>query len=250
MSSGTKSKNKKKAETSRSVAMRMLHRVFQGRSLSSEKKLADSLESRERALAMELVNGVLRWRWKLEYVLNQLMKKPLRAKEQEVKIILLLALYELIELHTPDYAVVNETVQLTRSAGKSWASGLVNGVLRSFIRDSDACLEKMEADDVARTSHPEWLVNLLRSDWPQQWQEMLQANNLRPPLWLRVNESQVNLQDYKKQLDAENIDSVTHPFASSALKLERGTDVVALPGFEKGSVFGAGRWRAISSQLA
>lgn len=231
-----KARAKKGAETSRSVALKILQKVFQGRSLASAKAQANDLENRERALAMELVQGVLRWRWKLEALLSRLMKKPLRSKEQEVKLLLLLALYELMELSTPEYAVVNETVQLSRSLNKTWASGLVNGVLRSFARDKQTYLSSLDSDDVARYSHPEWFIKLLRKDWPEHWQQILQANNQRPPLWLRVNRLQKETQQYKKLLDEQGIGSITHPFTSRALKLERSLDVFSLPGFEQGMV--------------
>jgi 16S rRNA (cytosine967-C5)-methyltransferase len=231
-----KARTKQGVETSRSVALKIIQQVFKGRSLASAKELASALDNQQRGLAMELVQGVLRWRWKLEALLSQLMKKPLRSKEQEVKLLLLMALYELMELSTPDYAVVNETVQLSRGLNKSWASGLVNGVLRSFVRDREACLSSLDTDDVASYSHPEWFINLLRKDWPAHWQEILQANNQRPPLWLRVNRLQQETQQYKKQLEEQEIESSVHPVAMHALKLERSIDVFSLPGFEQGAV--------------
>jgi 16S rRNA (cytosine967-C5)-methyltransferase len=227
---------KKVADTSRSIALKILQKVFQGRSLASVKAEANALEKRQRALTMELVNGVLRWRWKLEYLLARLMKKPLRSKEQEVKLLLLLALYELIELSTPEYAVVNETVQLSRSLGKAWASGLVNGVLRSFVRDKQSYLSRSDSEDVAKYSHPEWFIKLLRKDWPEHWQQILQANNQRPPLWLRVNRVQKETQQYKKLLDEQGLESSVHHFAPQAIKLERGVNVFSLPGFDEGMV--------------
>lgn len=236
MTGNAKTKTKQGAETSRSVALKILQKVFQGRSLASVKGQAGELENRQRALAMELVQGVLRWRWKLEYLLSRLMKKPLRSKEQEVKLLLLLALYELMELSTPDYAVVDETVQLSRSLNKTWASGLINGVLRSFTRDRQVYLSSLDSDDVANYSHPEWIINLLRKDWPQHWQQILQANNQRPPLWLRVNRAQKGTQQYKKLLDEQGFESSLHPVAQQALKLERSVDVFSLPGFEQGMV--------------
>lgn len=229
-------KGKRATETSRSVALKILQKVFDGRSLSSVKSEANLLEKREHALAMELVRGVLRWRWKLETLLSRLMKKPLRSKEQEIKLLLLLALYELMELSTPEYAVVNESVQLSRSLNKTWASGLVNGVLRSFARDKQACLYGLDSDDVANYSHPEWFINLLRKDWPEHWQQILQANNQRPPLWLRINRAQKETQQYKKLLDERGFESSVHPVAQQALKLERSVDVFSLPGFEQGMV--------------
>lgn len=227
---------KQAAETARSVALNILHKVLQGRSLASVKTEVNSLDKRQRALAMELVQGVLRWRWKLEYLLALLMKKPLRNKEQELKLLLLLALYELMELSTPEYAVVNETVQLSRDLGKSWASGMVNGVLRTFIRDKQAHLDKAESDDIAKYSHPDWLIALMRSDWPEHWQQILQANNQRPPLWLRVNPLQSETQIYRKLLDEQAIESSLHPAVPHAIKIERGIDVSSLPGFDQGMV--------------
>lgn len=227
---------KQTSETSRSVALSILIKVLQGRSLAAAKAEVKVLEKRQRALAMELVQGVLRWRWKLEYLLNQLMKKPLRSKEQELKLILLLALYELMELSTPEYAVVNETVQLSRSLGKPWASGLVNAVLRNFIRDMQAHLAKTDLDDEAKYSHPDWLIKVIRKDWPDCWQQILQANNQRPPLWLRVNSVQNTTKQYQQLLDEQSIESSISTAAPQAIKLERGIDVSSLPGFDLGRV--------------
>lgn len=209
---------------------------MQGRSLAAAKSAADVLEGRERALAMELVNGVLRWYWKLDYLLNQFLQKPLRNKEQEIKLLMLMALYELVELSTPDYAVVNEAVSASKALGKQWAKGMINAVLRAFIRDQQACLEKMASNQEAFYSHPYWLIALLKQDWPQHWQSILQANNQRPPLWLRVNAQHHSREAYQALLQAQAIASSLHPFAPQALKLEQGIDVTSLPGFAQGQV--------------
>ena len=200
------------------------------------KSAADCLDGRDRALAMELANGVLRWHWKLDHLLGQFLKKPLRNKESDIKILLLMALYELVELSTPDYAVVNEAVSTSKVLGKQWAKAMINGVLRNFIRDQKACLKKMESNQEAYYSHPYWLIALLKEDWPDHWQAILKANNQRPPLWLRVNAVQNNTEAYKTLLDEQGLPSSPHPFASQALKLEQGVDVTALPGFAEGAV--------------
>ena len=209
---------------------------MQGRSLVVAKSAADCLDGRDRALAMELVNGVLRWHWKLEHLLKQFLKKPLRNKEQDLKLLLLMALYELVELSTPDYAVVNEAVSASKALGKQWAKGMINGVLRAFIRDQEACLKKMESNQEAYYSHPYWLIALLKKDWPDHWQAILEANNQRPPLWLRVNAAQNNAEAYKALLDEQGLPSSLHNIAPQALKLEQGVDVTSLPGFAQGAV--------------
>ena len=154
---------------------------------------------------MELVNGVLRWHLKLEHLLKQFLKKPLRNKESDIKILLLMALYELVELSTPDYAVVNEAVSTSKALGKQWAKGMINGVLRNFIRDQEACLKKLESNQEAYYSHPYWLIALLKQDWPDHWQAILDANNQRPPLWLRVNAAQNKTKAYKALLEEQGL---------------------------------------------
>ncbi len=230
--------NKTGEQSARQVAIRVLEAVLvKGRSLATARSLVhDKLEARERALAMELVNGVLRWRFRLEALLAKLLSKSLRKKDVDIQLVLLLALYELIELSSPDYAVVNEAVTQTRRVGKKWASGMVNGVLRSFIREREALLSSIDEDEVARFSHPRWLIDLVKQDWPQQTVQILDANNQRPPMWLRVNASKISVEDYLKKLDAQQIIAIQHPLADAALKLESPMDVSRLPGFAQGLV--------------
>jgi 16S rRNA (cytosine967-C5)-methyltransferase len=225
-------------QSARQVAITVLEAVLvKGRSLATARSLVqDKLVARERPLAMELVNGVLRWRFRLEALLAKLLSKSLRKKDVDIQLVLLLALYELIELSTPDYAVVNEAVSQTRRVGKKWASGMVNGVLRSFIRDREALLSSIDEDEVARFSHPRWLIDLLKQDWPQQTVQILDANNQRPPMWLRVNAGKTSVEDYIKRLDAQQIKAFRHPLADAALKLESPMDVSRLPGFAQGLV--------------
>ena len=210
--------------------------LIKGRSLVVAKSAADVLESRDRGLAMELANGVLRWNWKLDFLLNQFLKKPLRNKDHDVKLLLLMALYELVELNTPDYAVVNEAVSASKALGKQWAKAMINGVLRNFIRDQETVLKKMTANQEAYYSHPYWLIAQLKQDWPEHWQAILKANNQRPPLWLRVNTTQNKTEAYQALLEEQGLSSSKHAFAHEALKLEQGVDVTALPGFDQGHV--------------
>ena len=212
--------------------------IAKGRSLATARSLiVDSLDQpRERSLAMELVNGVLRWRFRLEAVLAELLDKPLRKKDIDVQLILMLALYQLTELGTPDYAVVNEAVAQTRRIHKKWASAMVNAVLRGFIRDRQALMATLDRDGLTRFSHPVWLVDLLKQDWPHDVEQILEANNQRPPMWLRVNLGKVSIDDYASQLESQGLDVMQHPHAIAALKLVHPRDVRQLPGFGAGLV--------------
>lgn len=231
--------DRRNSNSARYAAISVLDAVLvRGRSLATAKaQIADLVaDPRERSLAMELVNGVLRWRFRLEAVLAQLLSKPLRKKDHDIQLVLLIALYQLVELSTPEYAVVNEAVAQTRSLRKQWASAMVNGVLRSFIRDRQMIMAHADEQDVARFSHPQWLIDLLRQDWPEQADQILDANNQRPPMWLRVNQARMTVEDYLQLLQAQQLQATQHSVAKAALRLEKPRDVRELPGFTEGMV--------------
>jgi 16S rRNA (cytosine967-C5)-methyltransferase len=227
------------AASPRQVARDVLDAVLvRGRSLSSatDRIRVVLSEPRERAFAMELAYGVLRWRFRLDAVLAQLMKKPVRSKDYELQLVLMIALYELTELSAPDYAVIDEAVRQTKQTGRQWAAGLVNAVLRAFSRHPERYLTAIEADTAAWHSHPPWLLANLQHDWPHDCRQILEANNQRPPMWLRVNSSRCSVEDYLQQLTDSGIGAVPHEYAPHALRLDRAVDVGELPGFAEGWV--------------
>ncbi len=226
----------------RQQAFQALKRVFQGLSLSvAQTQTLDSLiDSRDRALANELVKGVLRWRWQLEYFLSRLLEKPVKKKDADVQLVLLLALYELMACRTPEYAIINEAVELVRAsgnkgAGRKWAAPMVNAVLRRFSRERHQLMASIDNDRV-RYSHPDWILQKIKTDWPEEWQQILQANNQRPAFWLRVNMKHCSADRYLQILEENNIEAAKSALAGHALKLSGGVDVLTLPGFADGDV--------------
>jgi 16S rRNA (cytosine967-C5)-methyltransferase len=229
--------SKAKVSAARSASLKALKQVFNGQSLSAvQVHTTDKLEdARDRGLANEIVNGVLRWRWRLEFFISSLLNKPLKPKDIDVQLVLLMALYELDECRTPDYAVINESVEMVRKSGKKWASGLVNAVLRNFTREKEKLISSIK-DGVVLYSHPAWLLEKIKADWPQHWQQILQANNQRPAFCLRVNQLLYSATQYQQLLAEDGIESSIVVLADFALKLEHGVDVRLLPGFAEGAV--------------
>lgn len=221
----------------RQASLKTLKQVFSGQSLSVvQAQTIDTLEDkRDRGLANEVVNGVLRWRWQLEYIVSQLLAKPLKSKDIDVQLILLMSLYELMECRTPDYAIINEAVELVRKTGKKWAASLVNAVLRRFTREKDVLLASI-IEDQFKYSHPAWMVERIKKDWPEKWQQILEANNQRPAFWLRVNQRLSNVSKYQVLLTENEIESEVSTLAAQALKLHKGIDVRLLPGFAEGVI--------------
>jgi len=229
----------KGGQNPRAVAVSVLTRVLQeGQSLSNLLPQSfDSLPPERRALAQELCYGTLRWAPRLDALLGLLLSKPLKAKDSDVKSLLLLGLYQLAYMSIPPHAAVSETVAVTALLkNKSWARGLVNAVLRRFQRESETLETKLSNNEEAITAHPAWLLTLLKQAWPEQWPAIVEANNQRPPMSLRVNRRLHGRDAYQRLLAQEGMTSLPSPHAPDALTLDQAVNVEQLPGFAQGEV--------------
>ncbi len=222
--------------TARAASARLLAQVFtQGNSLNTVLPEAKSIcAPDQRSLLQELAYGVLRQGPRLEQWLASLLARPLKPRDRDLHALLLLGLYQLEYLRIPAHAAVAETVAATRELGKPWASGLVNGVLRGFQRQAATLRAQADADDEGRYAHPAWLLDAIRTDWPQQWQQILLANNARPPMTLRVNAQRSTRADYLTRLAQAGIEAQPMADAPMGIRLTTPCDVGVLPGFTEG----------------
>ena len=226
-----------KAIAPRVIAARILCQVAGGGSLSDV--LARELPQaapQDRALIQELCYGVLRWWLLLRRITQQLLEKPIKSKERDLEMLLLIGIYQLLYMRTPSHAAVAETVNGAKSLGKPWATGLINGVLRNLIRNREELLVAVSEDISTQFSCPQWLLLEIKKAWPQQWQEILQAANERPPMSLRVNLQHCSRADYVEKLMAASIPAKPIPHVNTGLVLDSARDVFTLPGFKEGLV--------------
>jgi 16S rRNA (cytosine967-C5)-methyltransferase len=226
----------------RQQALAVLQKVVgKGESLSSALPAMDArLAAQDRAFIQMLVYGVCRWYWRLDALLRPLMKKPLKAKDSDVQLLLMLALYQLLDTRVPDYASVDAAVKLVPRK-KAWAVGLVNGVLRNFLRQREQLEQQLADDPQGYYAHPRWLIEGLQQDWPEHWQPILEANNRQAPMVLRINRQKISVEHYQAQLvQAASI------LGDSGLVLEQACEVSQLPGYTEGwfSVQDAGAQQA------
>ena len=214
----------------------LIARVLQkGESLSTAMpKEIKNLDERDRPLVQALVYGVLRWRWQIESILSKYIKKPLKAKDTDVKIILMLGVFQLLWMRTPDYAAVDAAVKSSLKIKKKWAKGLINAILRQLIREREEINYKQ--DLIAEFSHPQWLIESIKKDWPDNWKDILNQANEVAPMTLRIDTRQVSLDDYITQLNEVELDAEQLTAVPTALVLEQASDVHRLPGFEEGKV--------------
>jgi len=212
--------------------------ISDGRSLSDvlPAALKTVADPRQRALVQELVFGTLRWYYRLRAVLDHQLKRPLRQRDGDLYCLLLSGLYQLSRMRVPSHVAVNETVQATRELKKEWASGLVNAVLRGYQREAAHLDAVAEQSREARYAHPGWLNDVLQTDWPADWEDILDAGNQRPPLSLRVNQRQIGRDDYLVLLLQGGIKARAMRHAAHGIVVESPVPVEALPGFAEGRV--------------
>lgn len=211
--------------------------VEHGRSLSQSlpSALSKIEDRRDRAFVQNLAFGTLRWQHRLQTIAKQLLQKPLKEKDQDVNQLILIGLYQILYMDTPEHAAVSETVKLTQKIKKPWAKALINGVLRNFLRDIETLCEKADQNPVAKYSHPQWLIEALKKNYPDHWQTICQANNQPAPTTLRINCLQNSVENYLETLSEIGMEADKHPVCASAIELRQSTDITQLPDFEKGA---------------
>ncbi len=222
----------------RAAAAKVIFQVVdQGQSLSAALPLAQQdVAPRDQALLQEICYGVLRWLPRLESTTQALMDKPLKGKQRVFHHLILVGIYQLSQMRIPAHAAVAETVDATKTLKKPQLRGLVNAILRNYQRQQEALDAKAVSHDAGRFGHPSWLLKLLKSAYPTQWESILDANNTKAPMWLRVNRHHHDRDSYKALLDEQGIETEAHPEAADALRLLKPRDVTGLPGFEEGWV--------------
>ena len=189
---------------------------------------------RDAALVRQLAYGTLRWHFRLDEVLGRLLDRPLRRRDAIVDALLRVGLYQLADTRVPAHAAVAATVDAVRAAGRPRLASLVNAVLRRAQRD--AVLTRTPATPAARTEHPDWLVERLTADWPDDVDAIIAANRARAPMWLRVDARRHDGEGYRERLAAVGIEAGLNPGLPGALRLETPVAVDELPGFDAGEV--------------
>ncbi len=210
-----------------------------GKSQSLDRALAHYLpqleESRDRALAQHLAYTSLRWLGATEFISRRLMKKPLKAKDRDIHLLIQLGLVQLWREAIPAHAAVHETAAVARGLGKAWAVALINGVLRNFQRRRQELEAEVESSP-ARWSCPEWLVQELKLNWPENWQNILNANNQAAPMWLRVNLQKYRRDEYLELLQNHNLSAIAGKWSAASICMEQAVPVNQLPDFAEGAV--------------
>ncbi len=190
----------------------------------------------DKALIQEICYGSFRWYIQLEYILNQLLEKRIKKKDSRLKYLMIVGLYQLRFMRIPSHAVVSETVNTCKKIKMEWAKGLVNAILRRYLRETDSLSPNIDNDDNLETSHPQWITEQLKQDWPEEWRNILEANNQHPPMYLRVNQLRQSRDEYLIKMEHAGITGQATPYSEQGILLTKPIDVNQLPGFDIGEV--------------
>jgi 16S rRNA (cytosine967-C5)-methyltransferase len=222
-------------EAAQRHAAAVVGNVLAGRSLDAELAALwtrEAVPAADRALVQDLCYGTLRFLGGIDAILDRLLDKPLR--NERLRQLFRVALYQLAHTRAAPYAVVDHAVSACAALGELAAKGLVNAVLRNFLRRREALEAAARETDLGRYSHPQWWVDKLRAQYPDRYGEVLESANRHPPLTLRVNTRAIDVAAYVGRLEAAGIDA--RPLGGPAVILERPIPVERIPGFAEGEV--------------
>ena len=211
-------------------AAALLMAVRAGRSMTAElEQLAPHLRPGVQALGFH----ALRWLGRAEALRQQLVS---RAPPPEADALLCVSLALAAEvdesLYSP-YTLVDQAVEAAKQGEETrHQASFINGCLRRFLRESQAMLVVCEHKPQAVWNHPQWWIDGVRKDHPQAWQAILQANNSRAPLCLRVNKRQISRPDYLLALQGAGIEAA--PVGEQGVLLATACPVPRLPGYAEG----------------
>jgi 16S rRNA (cytosine967-C5)-methyltransferase len=222
----------------RARAARIVAQVaHEGRSLDALLAAEQSATAQERGLLRSLCYDSIRWYIRLDALLAQLLAKPNQPLASEIRALCIVGLCQLLYSDVPAHAAVDETVNATRALKQPRAAGLVNAILRRCQRDGITFGHGLDRHPSTRTAHPSWLVRAVEADWGEAAMDrILDANNERPPFWLRVNRRKVSGVEYRRKLTDAGHEIASAQDDDHTIKLARPVDVHELPGFTEGLV--------------
>ena len=198
------------------------------------RKHAQALSIKDKKLLQSTCYGICREWFHLEAIEDLLLDKPLKARDQILSAIVRCGIYELGWMASKEHAVVSEYVDVTLLEGRPWAKGLVNAILRQFIRKrSELKMERHTAETL--WNHPQWLIDEIQKNWPNHWEQILVENNVHPPMTLRVNRRKISRSEYMRSL-ADNGFVSEVGSSPDSVRLAKPSPIQEIPGFDDGLV--------------
>lgn len=229
--------------SAREVAVNTVIQVFENKAYSNialNKNLNEiSLIDKDKGLATELVYGTIKYKYSIDKILKTFLDKKFDKTDKYVINLLRVCIYQLRYLDKiPEFAAVNEGVNLAKKNVSVGASKLVNGVLRNYLRDKDKKYydENNLSEKLAFIySYPQWMVKLLISQYGEEvGEKILEGLNKRPSVTLRVNSTKGNFDQVVKELEENGYNVEQGDICPEAIRIVRGSSVEGNAMFREG----------------
>lgn len=211
-------------------AVSLLMAVRDGQSMTAA---LEDVDAALRPGVQSLGFHTLRWLGRAEALRQQLAKRPPPPEADALLCVALALIWTEEDAPYTAHTLVDQAVEAAkRGDATQHQASFINGCLRRFLRERDDLVARTEKSPQAVWNHPQWWVDRVRKDHPGQWQAILQANNTRAPLILRVNERKTTQAEYLRELSAINIEA--SPVGRQGVILASAQPVPSLPGFAEG----------------
>ncbi|WP_411886469.1 16S rRNA (cytosine(967)-C(5))-methyltransferase RsmB [Polaromonas sp. YR568] len=175
----------------------------------------------------------LRWLGRAEALRQQLARRPPPPEADALLCVALALIWTEHDAPYTSHTLVDQAVEAAkRGDATQHQASFINGCLRRFLRERDELVARSEKSPQAVWNHPQWWIDRVRKDHPGEWQAILQANNSRAPLILRVNERKTTQAGYLQVLASAQIDAA--PVGQYGVILASARPVTGLPGFAEG----------------
>lgn len=232
-------------DNSRKVALQVIEEVLDKGAYSNialGKKLNESnLNDKDKGLVTEIVYGTLKYKHSIDEILKSFLKQGLNKTDSRVLNILRMSIYQMRYLDKiPDFAVVNEAVNLAKKYRLTSGAKLINGVLRNYLRnkDKDYCSNLNDFDKLCfKYSFPRWMVNLIVNQYGnKKCEEILEGLNMRPGVTVRVNSLKADYEEVMDKLEEHGYEISEGFICPEAVKIEKGKNIENNPLFKEGVI--------------
>lgn len=219
---------------SRAAAALIVEAVNKGVSMSEAvPQYCAQFDSRDTAFIKEIVYGTLRHRRILMGTLKPMFDFKITERNRVVQALLITAMYQIVYMRVPAHAVVSATVSACGDIGRKSFTSTTNAILRRFLREGAKVIES--DNDAVTYSFPDWLVTRLQDGYDAATvKKILEASNIKAPLFLRVENSKVSTEEFVEHLAKKEISSTTSKLCKSTVKLDAAANVYDIPSFSEG----------------
>jgi 16S rRNA (cytosine967-C5)-methyltransferase len=229
----------------RGVAVKVLNRVertdsYLDKLLDSELKTSE-LSGQDKALLFEIVHGVARWMGRLDWILNGFYKGQFSKAIPNLKNGLRVALYQILFLDKiPDHAAVNEAVEFVKKLQGQKPADLTNAILRNILRSKGAIRYPDPEEDLpgylaAYYSHPTWMVKRYLARFGREdTEKLLETNNERPQLTLKINTIKTTPDEFRKLLASVGLKYTSGKYLPEFIRLHNLSNITQWQYFNEG----------------